>query len=136
MCLGQEDMADLRAPLRASPDDAALEAAIRAAIARKPKGHDFDYSRQAVQGQMSPPHEPYRRLSGLAGLFIPDLFNKDCQAPQVRSSTRIQLPKASLSTRSAPKPCARQAATSRGRPVTSPMPSGIVAPSKSEPKPT
>ena len=53
MCLGQEDMADLRAPLRASPDDAALEAAIRAAIARKPKGHDFDYSRQAVQGRMT-----------------------------------------------------------------------------------
>ncbi len=38
MCLGQEDMADLRAPLRASPDDAAVEQAIRAAIARKPKG--------------------------------------------------------------------------------------------------
>ena len=53
MCLGQEDMADLRAPLRASPDDAALEAAIRAAIARKPKGHDFDYSRQSVAGQVS-----------------------------------------------------------------------------------
>ena len=53
MCLGQEDMADLRAPLRASPDDAVLEAAIRAAIARKPKGHDFDYSRQRVAGQMS-----------------------------------------------------------------------------------
>ncbi|HMS96074.1 MAG TPA: GTP 3',8-cyclase MoaA [Tabrizicola sp.] len=53
MCLGQEDMADLRAPLRASPDDAGLEQAIRAAIARKPKGHDFDYSRQAVQGQMT-----------------------------------------------------------------------------------
>lgn len=53
MCLGQEDMADLRAPLRASPDDAVLEAAIRAAIARKPKGHDFDYSRQSVTGQMS-----------------------------------------------------------------------------------
>jgi cyclic pyranopterin phosphate synthase len=51
MCLGQEDMADLRAPLRASDDDAALEAAIRAAIARKPKGHDFDYSRQRVAGQ-------------------------------------------------------------------------------------
>jgi len=51
MCLGQEDMADLRAPLRASGDDAALEAAIRAAIARKPKGHDFDYSRQKVAGQ-------------------------------------------------------------------------------------
>lgn len=53
MCLGQEDMADLRAPLRASPDDALLERAIRAAIARKPKGHDFDYSRQRVAGQVS-----------------------------------------------------------------------------------
>ncbi len=53
MCLGQEDMADLRAPLRASPDDALLEQAIRAAISRKPKGHDFDYSRQQVRGQMS-----------------------------------------------------------------------------------
>ncbi|AZL58004.1 GTP 3',8-cyclase MoaA [Tabrizicola piscis] len=53
MCLGQEDMADLRAPLRASPDDAPLEQAIRAAIARKPKGHDFDYSRQKIKGQMT-----------------------------------------------------------------------------------
>jgi cyclic pyranopterin phosphate synthase len=53
MCLGQEDMADLRAPLRASGDDAVLEQAIRAAIARKPKGHDFDYSRQVVKGQMT-----------------------------------------------------------------------------------
>jgi cyclic pyranopterin phosphate synthase len=54
MCLGQEDMADLRTPLRAFPgDDAALEDAIRAAIARKPKGHDFDYSRQRVDGQVT-----------------------------------------------------------------------------------
>ncbi len=53
MCLGQEDNADLRAPLRASADDALLEQAIRAAIARKPKGHDFDYSRQKVKGQVS-----------------------------------------------------------------------------------
>ena len=53
MCLGQEDKADLRAPLRASPDDAPLTDAIRAAIARKPKSHDFDYSRQKVAGQMS-----------------------------------------------------------------------------------
>ena len=53
MCLGQEDMADLRAPLRASPADAPLEQAIRAAIARKPKGHDFDYSRQGMKGQMT-----------------------------------------------------------------------------------
>jgi cyclic pyranopterin phosphate synthase len=41
MCLGQEDSADLRAPLRASTDDALLHAAIDEAIARKPKGHDF-----------------------------------------------------------------------------------------------
>jgi cyclic pyranopterin phosphate synthase len=54
MCLGQEDNADLRAPLRNHPDsDAALEDAIRAAIARKPKGHDFDYSRQTVDGRVS-----------------------------------------------------------------------------------
>jgi cyclic pyranopterin phosphate synthase len=53
MCLGQEDNADLRAPLRASADDAPLIQAIRDAISRKPKGHDFDYSRQRVDGQMS-----------------------------------------------------------------------------------
>jgi GTP 3',8-cyclase len=53
MCLGQEDMADLRAPLRASADNALLEQAIRSAISHKPKGHDFDYSRQAVAGQMT-----------------------------------------------------------------------------------
>ncbi len=53
MCLGQEDMADLRAPLRASPDDRLVETAIRTAIARKPKGHDFDYSRQKIAGQMT-----------------------------------------------------------------------------------
>ncbi|MEM7519709.1 MAG: GTP 3',8-cyclase MoaA [Pseudomonadota bacterium] len=53
MCLGQEDAADLRAPLRAYPgDNRPLEAAIRAAIDRKPKGHDFDYSRQRPDGQM------------------------------------------------------------------------------------
>jgi len=53
MCLGQEDMADLRAPLRASPEDGLVEQAIRNAIARKPKGHDFDYSRQKIAGQMT-----------------------------------------------------------------------------------
>jgi len=53
MCLGQEDMADLRAPLRISPDDnGPLQAAIRDAISHKPKGHDFDYSRQKLDGQM------------------------------------------------------------------------------------
>ncbi|HEU4476818.1 MAG TPA: GTP 3',8-cyclase MoaA [Methyloceanibacter sp.] len=41
MCLGQDDSADLRAPLRASRDDSLLHEAIDSAIARKPKGHDF-----------------------------------------------------------------------------------------------
>ncbi len=46
MCLGQEDAADLRAPLRASPDDAGLMRAIDEAILRKPKGHDFIIDRR------------------------------------------------------------------------------------------
>lgn len=46
MCLGQEDAADLRAPLRASKDDALLDTAIDEAIGRKPKGHDFIIDRQ------------------------------------------------------------------------------------------
>jgi len=46
MCLGQDDAADLRKPLRDSADDAPLEAAIREAIARKPKGHDFVIDRR------------------------------------------------------------------------------------------
>ncbi len=41
MCLGHEDAADLRTPLRASEGNELLDAAIREAIARKPKGHDF-----------------------------------------------------------------------------------------------
>jgi cyclic pyranopterin phosphate synthase len=46
MCLGQEDAADLRAVLRAAPDEATLHAALDAAIARKPKGHDFVIDRR------------------------------------------------------------------------------------------
>ncbi|MBX3454130.1 GTP 3',8-cyclase MoaA [Ferrovibrio sp.] len=46
MCLGQEDSADLRAPIRASESDAQLDAAIIEAIARKPKGHDFVIDRR------------------------------------------------------------------------------------------
>jgi cyclic pyranopterin phosphate synthase len=49
MCLGQEDAADLRAPLRASADDALLHETIAAAIARKPKGHDFIIDRRTRQ---------------------------------------------------------------------------------------
>ncbi|HKR20600.1 MAG TPA: GTP 3',8-cyclase MoaA [Stellaceae bacterium] len=46
MCLGQQDAADLRTPLRASESDAPLDEAIREAIARKPKGHDFVIDRR------------------------------------------------------------------------------------------
>jgi len=46
MCLGQEDAADLRTPLRASESDDALDAAIEEAISRKPKGHDFIIDRR------------------------------------------------------------------------------------------
>jgi GTP 3',8-cyclase len=53
MCLGQEDAADLRAPLRQSESDEALEAAIHAAIARKPKGHDFIIDRRRKQPAVS-----------------------------------------------------------------------------------
>ena len=57
MCLGQDDAADLRAPLRDSASDGPLLAAIDAAILRKPKGHDFiidrTTSRPAVSRHMS-----------------------------------------------------------------------------------
>jgi cyclic pyranopterin phosphate synthase len=57
MCLGQDDAADLRAPLRASGDDGLLMESIDAAIARKPKGHDFiidrTTSKPAVARHMS-----------------------------------------------------------------------------------
>ncbi|MBM3598075.1 MAG: GTP 3',8-cyclase MoaA [Alphaproteobacteria bacterium] len=57
MCLGQEDAADLRAPLRASESDDKLVAAIHEAIQRKPRGHDFiidrRHNRPAVSRHMS-----------------------------------------------------------------------------------
>jgi cyclic pyranopterin phosphate synthase len=46
MCLGQEDSADLRAVLRGGADDCGLDAAIREAISRKPRGHDFIIDRR------------------------------------------------------------------------------------------
>jgi GTP 3',8-cyclase len=46
MCLGQEDAADLRSVMRTTADDAELGRAIDAAIARKPKGHDFIIDRR------------------------------------------------------------------------------------------
>ena len=57
MCLGQEDEADLRRPLRASEADELLRQAILEGIARKPKGHDFvidrRHNRPAVKRHMS-----------------------------------------------------------------------------------
>ena len=57
MCLGQEDAADLRKPLRASEANDLLFAAIDEAIGRKPKGHDFvidrRHQRPAVARHMS-----------------------------------------------------------------------------------
>jgi cyclic pyranopterin phosphate synthase len=49
MCLGQDDAADLRAPLRASESNDRLDAAIDEAIGRKPKGHDFVIDRNTRQ---------------------------------------------------------------------------------------
>jgi cyclic pyranopterin phosphate synthase len=57
MCLGQEDAADLRAPLRSSESDGPLNLAIAEAISRKPKGHDFiidrTHNKPAVSRHMS-----------------------------------------------------------------------------------
>jgi cyclic pyranopterin phosphate synthase len=56
-CLGQEDASDLRKPLRASPDNELLSAAIDRAIGLKPKGHDFiidrRHNRPSVSRHMS-----------------------------------------------------------------------------------
>ena len=57
LCLGQDDAADLRGPVRAGKTDDLLDAAIDEAITRKPKGHDFiidrDHNRPAVSRHMS-----------------------------------------------------------------------------------
>ncbi len=52
LCLGQDDAADLRTPLRKSADDALLRKVIREAIARKPKGHEFAIDANGAYGVM------------------------------------------------------------------------------------
>ena len=53
-CLGQEDEADLRDILRQNPNnDEPVINAIKNAIALKPKGHNFDYSRKNISGRIS-----------------------------------------------------------------------------------
>ncbi len=61
MCLGQDDAADLRAPLRAGADEAGLRQAIREAIARKPRGHDF------LIGPAQQARGPARHMSATGG---------------------------------------------------------------------
>jgi cyclic pyranopterin phosphate synthase len=53
MCLGQDDAADLRAPLRASEGNELLSQAIDEAITRKPKGHDFVIDRRTKRPAVS-----------------------------------------------------------------------------------
>jgi cyclic pyranopterin phosphate synthase len=53
MCLGQEDAADLRSPLRASESNDRLYQAIDEAITRKPKGHDFVIDRRHKRPALS-----------------------------------------------------------------------------------
>jgi cyclic pyranopterin phosphate synthase len=55
MCLGQEDAADLRTPLRSGASGAELQGAIREAISRKPKGHDFVIDRRSVRASVGRP---------------------------------------------------------------------------------
>jgi cyclic pyranopterin phosphate synthase len=60
MCLGQDDAADLREPLRASEGNELLSAAIDEAIGRKPKGHDFVIDRTHQAARRLAPHERHR----------------------------------------------------------------------------
>ena len=54
MCLGQEDNANLRDIIRKYPaQPKMLKEAISLAVMKKPKGHDFEYSRVDIKGQMS-----------------------------------------------------------------------------------
>jgi cyclic pyranopterin phosphate synthase len=55
MCLGQNDAADLREPLRSSESNEPLMAALEAAIARKPKGHDFVTDRLLAKPRVARP---------------------------------------------------------------------------------
>mgnify|MGYP000380109814 FL=1 len=55
MCLGQQDKADLKTPLRKSENDQPLKDVIYEAISRKPKGHDFVIERKENE-QFVPRH--------------------------------------------------------------------------------
>ena len=64
MCLGQEDAADLRTPLRLSEGNERVEQAIEDAIARKPRGHDFVIDRRRNRPAIGRHSEPRRGCIG------------------------------------------------------------------------
>ena len=63
MCLGQDDAADLRRPLRASESDELLNQAIDEAITRKPKGHDFVIDRRHQRACIAASYEHDWRIN-------------------------------------------------------------------------
>ena len=69
MCLGQDDEVDLREPLRADPTDAGLNAALKQALHRKPRRHDFFIASNALGDQTIPDriHRPARTMSLTGG---------------------------------------------------------------------
>ena len=93
MCLGQEDAADLRTPLRASEGNEVLDAAIEEAIARKPKGHDFVIDRRhrrpalsrhmSVTGRLSPIPcgRQHRRSREIVPVLLPFPFPTSLHPP-------------------------------------------------------
>lgn len=66
MCLGQDDHVDLRAPLRDGSGEAGLEAALRDALARKPRRHDFFIAAPGLEAPARP-HRPARAMSATGG---------------------------------------------------------------------
>ncbi len=71
LCLGQDDAADLRAVLRGGASEAALDQAIRDAIARKPRGHDFIIDRRHEPARRDAAHERHRRLAAVRAAAAP-----------------------------------------------------------------
>ena len=96
MCLGQNDAADLRAPLRASADDAPLMRAIDEAISRKPKGHDFVIDRRSRRPAVA------RHMSVTGGVI---------GAARRRPRWTAPAPKAEFPRRALPRPTFGQVAS-------------------------
>jgi len=83
MCLGQDDAADLRAPLRRSESDELLDAAIAEAIARKPRATTSS-STAATPPRRRTPHERHRRVRSVGAAFLPCPRRRARQRQDVR----------------------------------------------------